>query len=71
MQIPCNAVRLFAALIREATSLIRPVRLPVIRFGEESINSLNYLRFVLEKAQKTGLESPISLYFSLLAGSGL
>ena len=52
------------------TSLICPVRLPVIRFGEGSINALNYLRFVVEKRRKMGLKSPISLFFSLLAGSG-
>jgi hypothetical protein len=58
-----------AALIREAASLIRPVRLPVFRFGKKSSNPQNYLCFVVQRSRKIRLKSRVSLFFSLLAGS--
>jgi len=59
-----------SALIRMSISLIRPVQLPVIPDAKESGNALNYLLFVAQEGQKIGLKSPISLFFSLLPGSG-
>src|SRR5271155_495013 len=53
-----------------AISLIRPVQLPVIPDAKESDNALNYLVFVAREGRIIGLKSPISLFFSLLLGSG-
>jgi hypothetical protein len=58
------------ALIRVATSLIRPVRLPVIPVNKESGDYLKYLVFVVREGRKIGLKYPISLLFSLLPASG-
>jgi hypothetical protein len=58
------------ALIRLATSLIRPVRLPVIPVNKQFDNALNYLAFVVRECGKWRSNLPISLFFSLLPGSG-
>jgi hypothetical protein len=58
-----------SALIRVATSLIRPVRLPVIRFGEKSSNALNYFRFVPQKGRKIGLNRQSPCFSPCLQGA--
>jgi hypothetical protein len=55
-------------LKRCPSSLIRPVPLPVIAFGGVSRKPLKFRDIVVQEPKKPGSKSPISLFFSLLAG---
>jgi hypothetical protein len=54
----------------KTNSLIRAVRLPVIQMGANPGNPLNYRQIVSLEDNETRVESVLTLFFSLLAGSG-